>query len=213
MRRILGFDVETIPRRRFLTEADPNGAQPVEATKAPPALHASTAHLVAVNFGWIKNTQHGYQIETDVMMWDPTTGGTEVDMERVLLAEAMERIAAAAGKDTLIVSFNGKQFDLPMLRLRAALLRQPIPRLPWQKLLYPFDDRVHLDLRLLFGNGDRRANGTLQHWAETFGIHAEERGAEVWPLVREGKWSAIADYGHSEGRTLVELYQAVEGVL
>ena len=205
-RRILAVDIETIPQASWADQAD----QTVVCTGAMPALHPITAHVSAVNFGWLKGTE----IETDVMtLADVMPSGSFADAEPTLLNAALERIAGAVGKSTLLVTFNGKEFDLPMLRTRAALLRLRIPALPWRKLLYPFDDRDHLDLRLLLSNSKRGAVGTLQTWATAFGIHAEERGEEVWSMVRAGKWSVVADYGHAEGRTLVELYRAVEGVL
>jgi hypothetical protein len=58
--------------------------------------------------------------------------------EAPLLAELHQRIAASS----LLVSFNGKSFDWPLLRTRFVLNRQPLPPLP------PHLDLVHCARRV-----------------------------------------------------------------
>ena len=192
------------------------GQAVLKATGVVPALHPTTARVVSVNFGWT----HGDTAKTEVRALPDFIDSTMLDAlhteatEAKLVLEALQRVRGALDKDTRIVGFHSKGFDLPMLRVRAALLRiTGVPTLPWGKLLYPFDNRMHCDLRLVLSNDDRRARGTQQHWAEAFGIHSEERGAEVFQMAREGRWDDIRAYGHSEGKTLVELFKAVEPVL
>jgi len=214
IQRILAFDIETVPNEAHLPPDDPEGQRPWPGTGTPPALHPITAHIIAVNCGWLKNTQHGWEAESEVILaTDFADQETLEGMERSVVEEAFRRLAGAVSKGSLLVSFNGKEFDLPMLRTRAALLRLAVPAMPWRKLLYPYDDRDHLDLRLLLSNSRRATAGTLQTWATAFGVHAEERGEQVWTMVRAGKWSDLAEYGHAEGRTLVGLYLAVAGIL
>ncbi len=185
---------------------------PLKATGVSPSLHATTCHIVQVSFGWRRNGE----IETSVLQSDAYGDPSEnrvVAAEATLVADALGRIAAAMAKGTRLVSFNAKSFDIPVLRARAALLRLNRAPINWRRLLYPYSDDQHADLRLILGADDRRARGTLQWWADAFGIHAEEHGADVFSWVEDGEWEKLRAYGECEARTLVELFEAVGPVL
>lgn len=188
------------------------GKAVLAATKQPAALHATTCRIVQVSFGW----RVGAELGRKVLQVDDYFGETvnELgDAEQPLVAEALDILASACDKRTTIVSFNGKSFDVPVLRGRAALLGLRVPSIPWRKLLYPFDDKQHADLRLILGADDRRARGTLQWWATAFGIHAEEHGADVFGWVQADDWESLRQYGCTEAQTLVELYERVQPIL
>lgn len=237
---ILTVDCETVPQARYVDPATLSGPSiykwlkaqvaagldtcaieelvrggeaVLDATDCAPALHATTCHVVQVSFGWRApmgnqpTEMHRRLIQTDDYSSEPQ------DAESRLVADALQLIASAVAKGTRLVSFNGKSFDIPMLRARAAILGLTPPRLPWRRLLYPYSDDQHADLRLVLGADSRYARGTLQAWADSFGIHAEEHGADVWPWVRAGEWAKLRAYGECEARTLVELFDAVEAYL
>lgn len=231
----LTLDLETVPQARFTNDQawpeldtdylnEDRGADRIgyevaagravlAATKQPAALHASTCHIVQVSFGWRGAPA---ELQRKVLQADDYCDGSPAGVataERALVTEALDILASACGKRTTIVSFNGKSFDVPVLRGRAALLGLRVPSIPWRRLLYPFDDNQHADLRLILGADDRRARGTLQWWAEAFGIHAEEHGAEVFSWVQGGEWIALRDYGLCEAQTLVELFERVQPIL
>jgi hypothetical protein len=193
------------------------GEAVLAATKVTPALHPTTCHIVQVSFGWrAPMGNQSAELHRRVLQINDYFIGAEPslpDAERPLVYDAIDLLAGACQKGTTIVSFNGKQFDLPVLRARAALLRAKVPPVPWRRLLYPYADDRHADLRLILSADGRRARGTLQWWAEAFGIHAEEHGAEVWGWVRAGEWGKLGTYGLTEAQTLVELYEAVQAVL
>lgn len=63
----------------------------------------------------------------------------DLDDEAVMLAYVAERIAEAS----LLVTFNGKTFDWPLLRSRYVLARQPAPQLPAHLDLLQIARRVH----------------------------------------------------------------------
>jgi hypothetical protein len=192
------------------------GRAVLAATKAAPSLHAITCRVVQVSFG---RRQPTGEIERRIMQWDEYAGdGTPIgpDLEKCVLLDAFDMLHKARAKDMTIVSFNGKEFDLPLLRARAAILKLDVPRLAWsgtRGLLYPFSDDTHCDIRLLLNHGDRRASGTLQVWAEAFGIHAEEHGADVCAWVQAGDWASLRRYGEVEATTLVEFYERLRLVL
>ena len=183
------------------------GSVPVAATGVVPSLHPTTASVVQVSFGW----RAGHDIERKVVQRDDYPGD---GWEGALLHDAIGILAGAVGKRSVVVTFNGKAFDLPILRHRAALLGLcDLPRIPWRRLLYPYSDEQHADLRLILGNDNRYAKGTLQWWAEAFGVHAEEHGADVQGWVGAGNWQALREYGQVEAQTLVELYECVQVVV
>lgn len=226
---ILTLDLETIPQTKCLdpTRVNPtaewlekwgdvpfadeiaSGKVPLLQTGVVPSLHPTTCHIVQVSFGTIDadGETKVKLVQSDHYMPDP-----HMDMEnceKALLADAFKVLD---GKHTL-VGFNTKGFDLPTLRWRAALLGLEVPRLPWSKLLYPFDHQTHCDLRLVLGNDNKFAKGTLQMWADAFGVYAEEHGAEVWSWVRDGKWNLLRIYGETETRTLVDLWKKVRAFI
>ena len=225
--KFLTTDIETVPQEWALdpdrveaadwwveeNEAeDPiplirGGAVPLAGTNIAAALHPSTCRVVSVAFASRKDDG----IKTHVICPEQTPEDWDI-FERELVRLALRHIGEAVEKRSRIVGFNSKSFDLPVLRVRAAMLGLRIA-MPWQKLLYPFSDSPHCDLRLLLGNGDRRAKGTLKWWCDAFGIECTEAGAEVFDRVQAEDWPWLADYGIREGHTLVELFEHVQGVL
>lgn len=206
--------------RDHLDKAAQAGEVVLAATGTVPSLHPTTCHVVQMSFGWRNGVREPINqkiVQSDDYFGQFENHGTSAVMaglcETALLLDAFHVLSGAVGKRSVVVSFNGKQFDLPMLRARAALLCLDIPRLPWRRLLYPYSEEQHCDLRLVLGNDDRRARGTLQWWAEAFGIHAEEHGGDVWGWVRNGEWGKLRQYGETEATTLVELFDRVKDVL
>lgn len=176
----------------------------LRGTGVAAALHATTCHIVQASFGKSEAepaTVMGSSVR--VRQWDDYRQEEGVERERPLVREICEQLALKARQGMTLVTFNGKQFDLVILRARMYLLGIADPGIPWKKWLCPFDDRDHADLRLLLSGGDRRARGTLQWWADAFGIPAQERGAEVQQMVDEGRWDDLRSYGVSEADTLI----------
>jgi predicted PolB exonuclease-like 3'-5' exonuclease len=138
-----------------------------------------------------------------------------LDAERKVITLAVEKLVWAVRNRCTIVTFNGKGFDLPMLRWRAAMLHVAVPTLSWYELLYPYRHKEHIDLRLLFSDGDRRARGTMAMWCEAFGIDAKTvgSGADVLGWVEKGDWNTLLSYGLDEMDDLIQLFRAVEGAL
>lgn len=218
---VLAFDIETVMRPDLGTypidvkwrENMPDSTVPFRPGEphhaswgCPPALHPATCQVVQVSFGW--HDKDG-RIQTAPLQWDDF-GDPESRPETSLLIAVLERLSGAIVKKTVLISFNGKQFDLWVIRIRSRILGlSDYGSIPWAWLLHPYDDRGHVDLRLLLGNGNRYARGTLQSWADAFGVDAEERGGEVQQMVCDGRWEDLRRYGHAEARTLIELYDSV----
>jgi uncharacterized protein YprB with RNaseH-like and TPR domain len=82
--------------------------------------------------------------------------------EAPMLARVAERLRAA----TMIVSFNGKSFDMPLLRTRFVMNRVPAPTEPPHLDLVHLARRVHRTARGRGGVGDPRSGPTIERWTE-----------------------------------------------
>jgi hypothetical protein len=191
-------------------------------TRQLPACHPSTAHVVSVSFGWLNQkgelktkTFQPSTIDKESYPWDEYEEGAKRAVEARVLEKCWDFYARAAHAEPYvpIVGFNSKLFDLPMIRIRSAVLGVPVPRLNWYEHTYVYRNQEHIDLRLVLSDGDRRAAGSLAWWARAFGIEAEESGAEVLDWALAGEWGQIERYGVQEMQTLVDLYQVLKGVL
>jgi hypothetical protein len=71
------------------------------------------------------------------------------------------------GTPLQLISFNGKQFDLPYLAITFARLGQRLPLGRLDDYLYPYNHEHHLDVRSVLSlNGE----GTLGDWSVRFGL-------------------------------------------
>jgi len=190
----------------------------VKATGTQPGLHPTTMHIVAASFGGTTK-ERGDTVDVKTLR-DYGTSDNYDDLidERAevgLLQTCLDRIAWATRDKPPLVTFNGKSADCWWLLVRAQILQleakqPPRSKINWRDVFYPYAHSTHLDLRLYFGNTDRRARGKLGWWADAFGVHSEEQGSEVWTMVRESKWDLLKSYGTQEGHTLIQLYNRVK---
>jgi hypothetical protein len=155
---------------------------------------------------------------------DPTTGrivcvgvlDTESDFERVfthfserdLLVSFWEWLASE--KPALVVTFNGKRFDVPYLNVRSAIHGlEPdfvIPAAPGS--LSP-----HFDVREALEGDDRRRRGSLDYFCAVFGFPSpkeEMDGSLVDAAFAEGRIDDIARYCLADCRATASLYRRLE---
>ena len=101
-----------------------------------------------------------------------------------------------------VVTFNGRQFDVPFLYLRSAQLDVPITRKNW--LGYRFATEPHCDLaeQLTFYNVSGRSGAArrfnLDFYCRIFGIDSPKShgvtGMDVNQLMDEERYGEIAEY-------------------
>ena len=116
--------------------------------------------------------------------------------------ELLNQFWAMARHYDKVVTFNGRQFDVPFLYLRSAQLDVPITRKNW--LGYRFATEPHCDLaeQLTFYNvscrdgAARRFN--LDFYCRVFGIESPKShgvtGMDVNQLMEEERYGEIAEY-------------------
>lgn len=225
--------------QRFVDSQIKDCAAPLNETGQLPACHPTTAHIVSASFGKIKqfseiDGQEVLDIDVQTPQLDDfleerneapkgadyeiigkagvdELGDSEIErLERKVLSRIVQLLEWALKNRYTLISFNGKGFDLPMIRWRCAVLGVTPPQFDWYKMLYPYRHKEHIDLRLLFSDGDRRAKGTLAMWAKAIGIEAEEHGEDVLHWARTGDWANMRRYGDAEMHTLIRMFLRIQ---
>ena len=130
-------------------------------------------------------------------------------------AELLAQFWEAAKKFDLVVTFNGRGFDVPFVYLRSAILSVRISKKNW--LGYRFATEPHCDLaeQLTFygvsGRDGAARRFNLDFYCKAFGIESPKShgvtGMDVNTLVGQGKFKKIAEYCLRDVRATVELYK------
>ena len=116
--------------------------------------------------------------------------------------ELLNQFWAVAKHYDKVVTFNGRQFDVPFLYLRSAQLDVPITRKNW--LGYRFATEPHCDLaeQLTFYNVSGRSGAArrfnLDFYCRIFGVDSPKShgvtGMDVNELMEEERYGEIAEY-------------------
>jgi DNA polymerase elongation subunit (family B) len=115
----------------------------------------------------------------------------------------------------MIVTFNGRGFDVPFVYLRSALLNVPISRKDW--LGYRYQTEPHCDLaeQLTFygvsGREGAARRFNLDFYCKAFGIESPKShgvtGMDIGALLAENRFRDIAEYCLRDVKATVLLYQ------
>lgn len=218
------------------------GAVPLKATGTVPACHPTTCRVVGACWGWL-STDGSHLVKAQTLTdfkltkrQKPIQRWREAELdeaEEALLERCLQALWKIQHDGGRLITFNGKGFDLPVIRWRAAQLgmdsiiinrgRQGDPNdskltsleglIPWKGLLYPYDHKQHTDLRLLFSDGSKFARGTLEWWAQAFGIKVKQEGhgSQVWEKLHNVRgWKWLHKYAEEEADVLLRMWKAVE---
>jgi len=119
-----------------------------------------------------------------------------------------------AKKADAVITFNGRNFDVPFLMMRSALLKIKPTRNFIRKR---YDNHSHIDLLDKFTQYGMTKKFNLDFYCRSFGIESPKShgvsGMDVKELYNAGKIKEIATYcGHDVGATF-ELYKVWDGFL
>ena len=128
--------------------------------------------------------------------------------------ELLNQFWAVASHYDKVVTFNGRQFDVPFLYLRSAQLDVPITRKNW--LGYRFATEPHCDLaeQLTFYNVSGRSGAArrfnLDFYCKIFGVDSPKShgvtGMDVNQLMEEERYGEIAEYCLGDVFATVKLF-------
>jgi predicted PolB exonuclease-like 3'-5' exonuclease len=110
----------------------------------------------------------------------------------------------------LTITFNGKQFDYPYLKMRSAI-RGVVPSLALD--CRRFTRHPHYDLREVLSNFGAWRHGSLDFYCSIFGIASPKQalsGDKVGEAYAQGRLQEIADYCQADVEATGALYMRVK---
>jgi DNA polymerase elongation subunit (family B) len=110
----------------------------------------------------------------------------------------------------LQITFNGKSFDFPFLKMRSAVLGvRPTVHLDCRR----YSRQPHYDLREVLSQFDSRRPGGLDFYCSLFGIPSPKQGLsgdQVAAAFQAGRLQEIADYCRADVEATAALYARVK---
>ena len=211
----VGFDFESLSESQqeyLLRYAEKENDETVRQQKIDDSirylsLYPFTAKVVAIAMLNVKSGQtmvlyEGEEKEETLSTEKP------VIYKPLTEKEMLETFWEYATKVDQFITFNGRQFDVPFLMLRSAMLRvKPAINLLGNR----FDSSKHLDLleMLTFYSLFRKFN--LDFYCKAFGIESPKSkgvsGMDVKQLYEAGRIKEIAVYCGDDVRATYELYK------
>lgn len=168
------------------------------------SLYPYTAIVVAIGMFDVQNEKSFvyYENETEDE-WQSEDGKIVYKgfPEKVML----ERFWGVMEKTDQVITFNGRNFDIPFLMMRSAMLKVKPPK---NFMGYRYDTKLHVDLleQFTFYSATRKFN--LDFYCHAFGIKSpkshEVSGMEVQNLYQAGRIKDIAVYC---GKDIVATYK------
>ncbi len=203
------FDIETVPdtdaARRLLgdTDLDDDAARKglreyfLEKTGGRNDFPRQPFHrVVAISYAQLR-WEEGEQ-GAELVIQRLASGGDRTSEEKDLISGFFHMISQRAPQ---LVSFNGRGFDVPVLKYRAMLYGLSCSRWFREGDRYNgydtrYSDRYHLDLLEAFSDYGASARCSLHEVASAFGIPGklETSGGDVLDLFLAGEIGAIRDY-------------------
>ncbi|MBM4171617.1 MAG: 3'-5' exonuclease [Ignavibacteria bacterium] len=179
----------------------------VEDSKRYLSLYPLTAKVVAIG---MMNTEtekimvlYESEIDEDIIIEEK-----EIKYKPMSEIKMLKYFWQYASKSDRIITFNGRNFDIPFLMIRSAMLELK-PSKNFMK--YRYDSKEHIDLldQLTFYGATRKFN--LDFYCQAFGIKSPKvkgiTGMDVRELYKAGHVKEIAVYCSEDVRATYELYK------
>lgn len=132
--------------------------------------------------------------------------------EPKLLCDLFDHIEAAFDNGQVLVTYNGRTFDLPFLMKRAVIQEVSRPtHLPYKELIAKYNSYNHIDLFQVLN--DYGQYSSLSEWAYRIGASNDltSDGAKVATWYKMGEMSKIVDHCKEDVIKTYLLLQAVKG--
>jgi len=215
------FDIETIGKdfdsfddvsKEYLL-AFAQDEEEKQETKDRLGFYPLTGEIVAIGI-FNPQTEHGIVLSAGKSKKKlPQKLDDDITLETGDERFIIERFWELAKSYHHFISFNGRQFDVPFLMIRSAILGiHPSKNLLTNKYLnYQPDNAKHIDLydQLTF-YGAMRKKFNLHMWTKAFGIESPKEqgvtGNDVQKLFKKGDIETIARYNSRDLRSTAQLY-------
>ncbi len=188
----VGQDVDSIPPRALEILLPTDDDEERQRVLDSLGLDPSTGRIICIGVYWLEVDRSRAYCQSD---------------ERELLANFWSDLGQI--RPTRFVTFNGKSFDFPYIKVRSAILEVPIPRdimLDTRR----FSTERHFDVREALTNYDRYRKGTLEFFCEIFGVPSPKDGidgSKVGDYFKQGRLDEIAHYCLADCKATAGLYQ------
>lgn len=172
------------------TAANPDykGPQLAKRGEEKPGLSPITGKVIA--FGYKRN---GGALET-------FTDSSEKAV--ITTAASIFNISKVA----TVITFNGKQFDVPFLAVRAAVLGV---KFNFASVLRRYSDE-HIDVYEVLNSYRTPAKGSLKHWCHTFGVTMQEGdGEDMQTWYDTQNYEAIKAHNQSTLKATDEIFRRI----
>jgi len=187
------LDIETIPDVERWKRPDLPGVTPDTGSPAVTAFPPSWAHrIVVIGCLWL---DHGYKLKRLGVVGDPTGGEGDPDQRERALLEDFSRFVGRARP--VLVTYNGRSFDLPVIALRALCHGVSIG---WyyreRDVRYRYSEQGHLDLCDWLADHGATRSGSLDAVARLIGLPGKVGvdGSQVEGLYKAGQLDLIQRY-------------------
>ena len=132
--------------------------------------------------------------------------GGDDDLEAV--AEGWEMIRETWNQRAPIVTFNGTDFDFPVMRMRAMLQDIPVAPGMYSQLTNRYGSKFHYDLMKILVGFHPEKGKNLEFFLQRFGCgtKGDMDGSKVWPAYQAGEFDLIRDYCRNDVLTLAKLF-------
>lgn len=171
------------------------------------SLYPFTAKVIAIGIYDIeKNKSFVYYESKEIEEWSPEDKSVHYKgVSEETMLNSFWRVAELADQ---VITFNGRNFDIPFLMLRSALLQiKPSKNF----LKNRFDTSSHLDLLELFTFFGVTRKFNLDFYCQSFGIESPKAkdisGMEVKTLYEAGRIRDIATYCNKDVNATYQLYK------
>jgi len=209
-REVFVIDIETVPdaeatrrllRNAELAEDEAGGALRayfLEKTNGRNDFPRQPFHrVVAIGYAYLVR-EPAEDRGTELVLKTIGCGGKPEDDERTLLESFFQMIAQ---RQPQLVTFNGRSFDLPVLKLRAMAHGLSCPAWfsigdRWENYEARYQNRFHLDLMDVLSDYGAAARCSLDEIAAAFGVPGklDVAGEDVEKMVLQGRIEEVRAY-------------------
>jgi len=133
--------------------------------------------------------------------------------EKTLLHDTWNFIEIAYFNHIPLITFNGIQFDLPVLWHSAIRLGIPIDPRMYKDLTKKYDNRYHYDLFPILCDWDKqRYKGRgLEYWATLYGLGEKVGdGSEIYGFWQAKEYEKIRQHCEADVNITVKLWEKIE---